>query len=88
MVYNKQCYKIFRDQLTYFNAQLACASMGAYLATIKDQNEFNFIQSTFYSTILNAPMTFVLPLHFLSYFQFESQQGQVWVIVFFMVYSE
>ena len=49
--YNNHCYKIFHNQLTSFNAQLAFSSMGAYLVTINDQNEFNFIQSTFYSTI-------------------------------------
>jgi hypothetical protein len=37
------CYKVFNDPRTAFEAQLACFSMNAFLATINDQTEFNFI---------------------------------------------
>jgi hypothetical protein len=64
--YNNHCYKIFQNQLSSFDAQVACSSMNAYLTVINDQNEFNFINNNFLNTIRIAPVTLIAPRQFTS----------------------
>jgi hypothetical protein len=85
--YNTHCYKIFRNQLSSFNAQVACSSMNAYLTVINNQTEFNFITNNFLSTIQNAPFTYISPRQFTSS-DFYQMSGQVWVtkfLIFFFI---
>jgi hypothetical protein len=76
--YNNHCYKIFQNQLSSFDAQVACSSMNAYLTVINDQNEFNFINNNFLNTVKSAPITLISPRQFSSSGFFQSS-GQVWV---------
>lgn len=69
----ESCYRVFNSHgMTIYQSQTACSIMNSYLATINDQNEFNFMTQTLLSSASAAGQGYI------------NGYGNAWVILNFL----